>query len=58
MMILDGDLKGCVFKVDKLNKAEGVVILETGSGSRRELVINVCIVEDHFDTGCTCSHLP
>jgi len=57
IVVLGGDLKGHVFKVVKVNKAEEVVLLEAGSESRRESVANVCVVEDHLNIGCTCSHL-
>jgi hypothetical protein len=48
IMVLNGDLKGQVLKVDKVLKAEKSVLLITPSGCQKELVENVCVVEDHL----------
>ena len=55
--VLSGILKGQVFKVEKVIKADGMVLLATKSGRTKELVANVCLVEDHLDTSCTCHRL-
>jgi hypothetical protein len=57
MVVLNGDLKGEVLKVDKVMKAEKSVLLITPSNCRRESVENVCVIEDHLQIGCTCSRL-
>lgn len=56
-MVLSGDLKGQVFKVDKVTKADGTVLLATKSRPIKELAANVCLVEDHLDASCTCLRL-
>jgi hypothetical protein len=58
VVVLDGDWKGQICKVDKVMKADGMVLLSATSKLRKELVANICIVEDHVEIGCTCSRLP
>lgn len=58
VVVLSGDWKGRICKVDKVTKADGTVLLATASKPRKEPVANVCIVEDHVETGCSCSRLP
>ena len=59
VVLLEGDLKGQIVNVDKVMKAEKSVLLMTASSNhRKELIENVCVVEDHLQTGCTCSRLP
>ena len=55
--VLSGDLKGQVFKVEKVTKADGMVLLASESRRMKELVANVCLVKDHSDISCTCRHL-
>ena len=57
VVVLSGDLKGQVFKVDKVTKADGTVLLATNSRPIKELAANVCLVEDHLDASCTCLRL-
>jgi hypothetical protein len=58
VVVIGGDRKGQVFQVAKVTKADKTVLLVTASTPQKELAENVCIVEDHLETGCTCSHLP
>jgi len=58
VVVLEGDLKGQVVKVDKVMKADKSVLLITSSDRQKELAENVCIVEDHLQIGCVCSCLP
>lgn len=58
VMILGGDWKGRICKVEKVTKADNTVLLAATSGPRKESMANICIVEDHVVTGCTCSRLP
>jgi hypothetical protein len=57
VVLLNGTLKGQVLKVDKVMKAEKSVLLITSSNHRKELIENVCVIEDHLQIGCTCSRL-
>jgi hypothetical protein len=58
VVVLSGDRKGLVFQVSKVTKADGTVLLATTPKPQKELVANVCLVEDHLEIGCTCSGLP
>ena len=58
VMVLNGDWKGQICMVNKVTKADGTILLATTSKPWKELVVNVCIVEDHVETGCSCSRLP
>jgi hypothetical protein len=57
VVVLGGDRKGQVFHVTKVTKADGTVLLATTAKPQKELAANVCLVEDHLETGCTCSRL-
>lgn len=57
-VVLSGDRKGQIVEVVKVTKADGTVLLATGSEPQKELATNVCIVENHLAIGCTCSYLP
>jgi hypothetical protein len=55
VVVLRGDLKGQVFKVDKVTRADETVTLATMSRPAVLPVADVCIVEPHLEGGCTCS---
>jgi hypothetical protein len=57
VVVLSGDSKGQVFKVDKVTKADGTVLLATKSKPMKALAANVCVVEDHLDIDCTCRRM-
>jgi len=58
IMVIGGDRKGQMFQVTKVTKADGTILLATTSKPQKELAENVCVVEDHLATACTCNHLP
>jgi hypothetical protein len=58
VVVIDGDRKGQVFQVIKVTRADGTVILAAKPKPQKELAVNLCVVEDHLGTGCTCSRLP
>ena len=57
VVVLSGDSKGQVFKVDKVTKADGMVLLATKSKPMKALAANVCVVEDYLDIDCTCRRM-
>jgi hypothetical protein len=58
VVALSGDRKGQVFQVTKVTKADETVFLATGAKAEKELAANVCVIEDHLETGCSCSRFP
>lgn len=57
VVVIDGDRKGQVFQVIKVTQADGTVLLAAKPKPQKELAVNLCVVEDHLGTGCTCSWL-
>ena len=56
--VMSGDLKGQVFKVDKITKSDGTVLLANPPRPLKVSATDVCWVEDHLKMGCTCSRFP
>jgi hypothetical protein len=57
VVVINGDRKGQFFQVTKVTKADETVFLATVGKPQRELAANVCLVEDHVASNCSCSHL-
>jgi hypothetical protein len=56
--VMSGDFKGQVFKVDKITKFNGTVLLANQPQPLKVSVTNVCWIENHLKMGCTCSRFP
>jgi hypothetical protein len=57
VVVLHGDLKGHVFKVDKVTKSNNTVTLSNRPNAIVLPAAHVCMVESHVERGCTCSKL-
>jgi hypothetical protein len=55
VLVLHGDFRGQVFKVDKVTKSNATVTLSTSSNAIVLPATDVCLVESHLERGCTCS---
>ena len=57
VLVLYGDFRGQVFKVDKVTKSNATVTLSTTSNAIVLPASHVCLIEPHLERGCTCSKL-
>jgi hypothetical protein len=55
VLVLRGDFRGQVFKVDKVTKSNATVTLSTSSNPIVLPATDVCLVEPHLERGCTCT---
>jgi len=57
VIVIRGDFKGQTFKVDKVNRAGGTVVLANKPVPLVWQVVDLCMLEPHLAVGCTCSRL-
>ena len=57
VLVLHGDFRGQVFMVAKVTKSNATVTLWQPSNTFVLPASQVCLVETHLETSCTCSKL-